>query len=95
MTCERSARNKQQQGYDPAPPICLQCVYFKREPMDTSPQHVRRKTRSGYKWVQVAARSTRSNPTVDRCTFGNFVMQHAKGVCDEWRDRDGNRLDQQ
>lgn len=28
------------------------------------------------------------NPTVERCTFGDFPVTH-KAVCDEWHSREG------
>lgn len=85
-------RAKRQQDYDPNPPRCFSCIYFRRAPLK---QFVQRTvtSRSGKKrTVLVPLKKGRVNPVIETCTFGNFEVV-GRGVCDEWRNRAGERLD--
>lgn len=88
----RTAKAKATQDYDGNPPRCVTCVYFRREPHT---MYVERtiKTRKGKtKTVTVRAKKhPLSNPLVDRCSFGNFLVKPS-AVCDEWRNRDGEHV---
>jgi hypothetical protein len=87
---ERIARAMREQDYDATPPRCVDCLYFRRE-RRTVEREVR--GRSGcVHLVRVPVRK-RMGPAamIERCTFGNFEVS-ARGVCDEWRDRNGERI---
>lgn len=88
----RISAAKIEQDYDPDPPRCHTCVYFRREP-HTLFKVITRKSRKGRLITsRVPLRKhPLTNPLVDRCSFGNFLTKpHA--LCNEWRTRDGDRL---
>lgn len=72
----RIAQRRAQQDYDPDPPRCGTCLYFTLGP-----------------WSKraIEAKKGRGIEHLQRCTFGDFHTQ-AKAVCDEWRDKSGERL---
>ena len=83
---------KASQDYDNCPPKCVTCVYFKRAPLISFANEVKLTRRGKTKTVKVPVRAhPLTNPTVDRCTFGNFLVS-PNGVCNEWRSRDGERI---
>lgn len=73
----REETAKAAQGYDPDAPRCGTCIYF------TLGSHKRRREE---------ARKGRGIDHLQRCTFGNFRTS-TKGLCDEWRTKDGERLE--
>lgn len=77
-TAEREEARKRQQGYDPDPPRCGTCVYY---------------TLGSHRERSLERKRGRSADHLQRCTFGDFRTTY-KGVCDEWRNRDGERLEQ-
>ena len=80
------------QDYDNCPPKCVTCVYFKRAPLIAFTNEVKLTRRGKTKTVKVPVRAhPLTNPTVDRCTFGNFLVRPT-GVCNEWHSRDGERI---
>ena len=83
---------KAEQDYDPNPPRCFTCVYFRHE----KPRcYVERKIRLRSGKVKTIMcrnpKKERASNFVTRCTFGNFEVT-GKGVCNEWRNRDGERI---
>jgi hypothetical protein len=85
---DRIAAAKALQGHDTDPPRCANCAYFRREPHTL---YLERRSRGG-RLMRVKARANpKSNPLVDRCSFGNFEVK-PHHICNEWHGRDGTRL---
>lgn len=84
-----SARDqaKDRQDYDPDPPRCFLCVYFKRELAKKYGERI-----INGRPTRVRLNATPYNKTVTRCTFGNFEVSPA-GICNEWRGRNGETLE--
>ena len=92
MSEEKTRTAKEAQDYDDCPPKCATCVYFKRAPLMVFTNKVKITRRGKTRTVKVAMRADpHTNPTVDRCTFGNFLVLPT-GVCNEWHSRDGERI---
>ena len=73
---EREEARKREQGYDPDIARCGNCLYFT---MGTEQERaLARKRGYGFSALQ-------------RCTFGDFNTTPV-GICDEWRNRAGERL---
>ena len=88
----KTKQAKEAQDYDPTPPRCGTCVYWKQGPEE---RYLERtvKGRSGkVRTIRFKQRPhpTR-NPIVNRCTFGNFKVS-LQGVCNEWHSKDGERI---
>lgn len=83
---------KLEQGYDPDTPSCRTCLYWVREPRNRFIKTIVKTRKGKTREVLVRARKSSSNPTVDKCTFGNFE-NHPHGLCNEWRTKDGQRLE--
>lgn len=84
---------KAAQNFDPDPPRCMTCVYFRREP-HTLHRFVSRPNRRGNMVTRKVPlrKDPILNPIVDRCSFGNFLTKpHA--ICDEWHSRAGEVID--
>jgi hypothetical protein len=82
---------KAQQDYDPNPPRCFECVYYQRK-LRKEYEERQGITRRGKPIVRkVQLPRNRANPMIERCTFGNFEVT-GKGVCNEWRNRNGERI---
>ncbi len=81
------------QNFDDDPPRCFTCVYFRREPHVLF-REVKKTTRSGK--VRIRKEPVRKhpilNPTVDRCSFGNFLVK-GHSVCDEWHGKNGDKIE--
>ncbi len=77
-TPERQAEAMARQSYDPDTPRCGNCLYY------TLGTHKRRREE---------ARKGRGITHLQRCTFGDFHTSPV-GLCDEWRNRAGERLEQ-
>lgn len=75
-TAQREQERKVAQGYDPDTPRCGTCIYFTLGP------HKRRREES---------RKGRGIDHLQRCKFGDFRTS-PKGLCNEWRTKDGERL---
>ncbi|MFT3806062.1 hypothetical protein [Arenimonas sp.] len=75
----RIERKKREQDFDPDPPRCGTCLYFSQGPA---------------KQRREAAKRGRGIEHLQRCTFGNFRVTY-KGVCDEWRNRQGDKIEQE
>ncbi len=73
----RIAIRRSQQDYDPDPPRCGTCLYF------TLGTWSRRKEE---------ARKGRGIEHLQRCTFGDFHTT-PRAVCDEWRNKEGERIE--
>ena len=83
---------KEAQDYDNSPPKCSSCVYFRRAPLIAFASKVKLTRRGKEKTVKVPVRAHPiSNPTVDRCTFGNFIVKPT-GVCNEWHSSEGEKI---
>lgn len=90
MTDERAERAKLAQDYDPDPPRCLTCVYYRYERREQFGERQVTTRRGKVKTVRFRKKANPlTNPLVDRCTFGNFTVKRY-GVCDEWHGRDGD-----
>jgi hypothetical protein len=84
---------KAEQDYDPDPPRCRTCVYFRHEPEILKIERTLKRRGGKTKTVMVPARAHPSrNPLVMRCTFGNFKVS-AQGICNEWRNHAGERVE--
>lgn len=89
----RTAKAHAAQDYDPNPPRCATCVYWKQGPQD---RYLERQVKGRSGKVRTVRFKQRAHPTrnpiVNRCTFGNFrVSLHS--VCNEWHSREGERID--
>ena len=88
----KTKQAKAKQDYDPSPPRCATCVYWKRGPEE---RYLERTVRGRSGKVRTIRFKQRPhpirNPIVDRCTFGNFKVT-LSGVCNEWCSRDGERI---
>lgn len=89
----RTARAKAEQDYDSNPPRCVTCVYFRREPHTLYAVRERVSRRGNVIRTRVKLRShPRSNPIVDRCSFGNFLTKPS-AICNEWHSHAGERIE--
>ena len=67
------------QAFDADPPRCFTCVYYHRGPINP---------------VRKLLRGEKGPASIEMCKFGNFpVTYHA--VCDEWRNRAGEHIEQE
>lgn len=88
----RIERAKREQEYDPVPPKCSSCVYFKRQLLNPHTERVITTRRGKKKVVKVNLPASRTNPKLDMCTFGNFEVR-PYGVCNEWHSHTGEKID--
>lgn len=72
----RVERKRAEQGYDPEPPRCGTCLFF---------------TLGTWSQRAIEAKKGRGIEHLQRCTFGNFHTT-TRAVCDEWRNKDGERI---
>lgn len=84
---------KTEQGYDPDPPRCFTCVYFRHEKPKFYAERTVRQRSGKLKTITVRnSKKERASNYVTRCTFGNFDTT-GRGVCDQWHSRSGETIE--
>lgn len=91
----KAEAQKVSQRFDPEPPRCITCVYFRREPHTLFKTEQRKNRRGQLVTRKVPLRKDAIlNPIVDRCSFGNFLTK-PHGVCDEWHSKTGETIEKE
>lgn len=83
-----------EQDYDPDPPRCFTCVYFRHEKPRVYVERTIRMRSGKTKTIMVRnSKKERASDFVTRCSFGNFATT-GKGVCNQWHSRTGETLEE-